>query len=152
MEPEYEPDFSQMKTADLATYAHQMKIQAEVAEKRAERAIEELKERIQEEGTALYGDTAVVAFPTRRFSAKNAKATLTPAQYTAICKYKPDSKLAKKILGEKSKEYQNSCETYGWTLRIRDATDEDHEVALGKSVLSETCGVEDSVQDDEPPF
>jgi hypothetical protein len=148
MAAEHDVDFTKLDTSALAHYAHRKKCEAEYAQGLADLALDELKSRTKVEGTTLYGDTVAVAYRTKRFVAKTAKAVLTPTQYAAICAYKPDAKLAKKVLGEDSVEYQSSCEEYGWTVKLREATEEDYEVELGRSSVRE-AGI---AKGDEAPF
>jgi|SRR5665647_72282 len=67
------------------------------------------------------GDYILRVTRTKRFDEATAKRNLTPDEFTAIMKLKPDSTLAKAILGG---EYGKTQREYGWTrkiVRIEDA-------------------------------
>jgi len=61
------------------------------------------------------GDFILQVTRTKRFDEATAKRNLTSDEFTRILKLKPDSTLAKAILGD---EYARTQREYGWTKKI----------------------------------
>lgn len=125
-------DYDQLDTDQLAKFIAQREAQAKLLIEQADAAKTIMRDRITERGTRVYGDIAVNAAINQTFNAKLALKNLTAEQYRSICIPKPDSALAKKVLGEDSAEYKSTLKEGDakWRLTVRIATDEDREADL----------------------
>lgn len=75
-----------------------------------------------EDGKSVHGDWILDVSPTRRFDAATAKKHLTKKQYESILLPKPDSALAKALLGD---DYEKTQKTYGKTIKVYRPSDEE---------------------------
>jgi hypothetical protein len=73
-------------------------------------------------GKDVAGDLIVEVSLTRKFDPGTAKKNLTPEDYQRILLPKPDSALAKALLGE---DYEKTQRTYGQTVRVYPPGDEE---------------------------
>lgn len=73
-------------------------------------------------GKDVADDLIVEVSLTRKFDAGTAKKNLTPADYGRILLPKPDSALAKALLGE---DYEKTQKVYGQTIKVYPPGDEE---------------------------
>lgn len=116
---------SKMGDEELFTYANTCKARMELAKNTYDKARSELANRTSNGGVRIQGNIAVEAIPTRRISEAMAREKLTPKQLNQVSVSKVDSDLVKKVLGEEV--YDKVCKTYGWTIKVREATEKDIE-------------------------
>lgn len=114
---------AKMSDEELFAHANACKARMELAKNTYEKARMELAKRTSEPGVRIQGDIAVEAVPTRRISEALAREKLTPAQLHQVTIPKVDSDLVKTKLGKEV--YDEVCKIYGWTIKVREATDED---------------------------
>lgn len=120
-------NLSDLTTDALAEYVARKEAMAKRLSEQADAAKKILKTRTCERGTKIFGETAVIAKPNRRFNDDYARTRLTPDQYKSICIQKADPVVAKRVLGEDSEAYAKCLKDSGWSLTVRPATDDDYE-------------------------
>lgn len=73
-------------------------------------------------GVYISGDYLIKVRPTVRFDAPTAERNLSPEEFKSILKEKPDSALAKAVLGDD--KYKMTQKTYGVTRTVERVEDE----------------------------
>lgn len=122
-----------LSNAELAALIREQQKVEEEAKALIKRAKAIAKGRRKEVGLELYGDTALVFSSGKKFDAKTAIKVLDRTRLHQISILKPDATLAKKILGDDTEEYKSCLKDHGFTLTVREATDEDRLAALAET-------------------
>lgn len=119
-------DPSTMDDEELSAHAHKCKDRMELSKSVYETARDELASRTSGNGgLRIHGNVAVEATRTRRISDALARRVLSEKDLAMVSVPKVQSGLVKKLLGEET--YETVCENHGWTIKVREATSEDHQ-------------------------
>jgi hypothetical protein len=97
---------------EIGLKIHRLRQEAKRLTEVADRLLEELD---LSEGSYISGDFIIKVRPTVRFDAATAERNLSPEDFKSILKEKPDSALAKALLGEK---YSKTQKVYGLTKSV----------------------------------
>lgn len=127
-----------LSNAELADLIREQQRIVEEAKTLVDRAKAVAKKRRKDVGLELHGDTAMVFTSGKKFDAKTASRNLSQDQLLAISVPKPDATRAKRMFGEDSEEYKSCLKDNGFTLTVREATDEDRLKVLSEKSAEDT--------------
>ncbi|MCP9209700.1 hypothetical protein [Streptomyces cucumeris] len=122
-----------MSNAELARLIFEQERVAAEAKALVDRAKVVAKSRRKEVGIEVHGNVTFAFTAGKKFDAKTAARHLSPQQLLEISVPKPDANQAKKVLGENSELYKKCQKDNGYTLTVRETTDDDRLAVLATS-------------------
>lgn len=146
-------NLDKLSNAELADLIREQQQIAEEAKALVDRAKTVAKSRRTKVGLELHGETTMLFTSGKKFDAKTATRALPAETLQRISVSRPDATLAKKILGEESDLYESCLKDNGFTLTVREATDDDRLKALAErdAQVPDVRG-DESFELDGPPF